>query len=404
MEKLSLRFDVAQAPCLSASSQKYVGSPESLNRSRRLSVLREQLVRENRRSAAPFSHPLAGRGPLQTLCNQIRDVSRIADAIAISADSASDSRLQELCSDLRRLLQTQQRWTERLENQIWRLETQGKLMRRLQQVLQQGSPGTDQIWELCELIARETQAIPEGLLLLPEPGQRIAIAQDCASEFAARTIEKARLCVFTGMSILPDVRGAELVAATFLSCFRKQSHSTSGTTETLPDADLKAVLQISGVLEESSVARGLGDDSVRLINVATDFSDHIDEHAPTAAENLVPPAIREYYSALAESWPSSLHRDEASRAMARSLCSALGLTGPADSAAEMCDDDGDEKLVLFHKLRLHDGETSEESLKNSSVDSSLNVEQPSKAIRRPRFLQSTASAGASSRFRVFSEE
>ena len=113
---------MAQAPCLSASSQKYLGSAESLNRSRRLSLLREQLVRENRRSAAPFSHPLASRGPLQTLCHQIRDVSRIADAIAISADSASDTRLQELCTDLRRLLQTQQRWTERLENQIWRLE------------------------------------------------------------------------------------------------------------------------------------------------------------------------------------------------------------------------------------------------------------------------------------------
>jgi hypothetical protein len=401
---LSLRFDVAQAPCVSASSQKYLGSAESLNRSRRLNLLREQLVHENRRSAAPFSHPLASRGPLQPLCNQIRDVSRIADAIAISADSASEGRLLDLCSDLRRLLQTQQRWTERLENQIWRLETQGKLMRRLQQVLQQGSPGTDQIWELCELIARETQAIPEGILLLPEPGHRISMIHDGASGFAARTIEKARLCVFAGISILPDVRGAELVASTFLSCFRQQSQSFSGSLLSLPEADQQALLQLSTVIEKSSIERSLSSEGVRLVGVANEFSEHIEEQALKASENLVPPAIREYYSALTQSWPSSLHLDEASQEMARSLCSALGLSEPADSVTKSCDDDGDEKLVLFHKLRWHEGEKSSESEGSVSLDVSSSVTEPSRVIRRPRFLPPVSSSGASSRFRVFSEE
>jgi hypothetical protein len=401
---LSLRFDVAQAPSLSASSQKYVGSAESLNRSHRLSLLREQLVRENRRSAAPFSHPLASRGPLHALCNQIRDVSRIADAIAISADSASEGRLQALCSDLRRLLQTQQRWTERLENQIWRLETQGKLMRRLQQVLQHGSPGTDQIWELCELIARETQSIPEGILLLPEPGHRFTIAQDGHNGFAARTIEKARLCVFAGMSILPEIRGAELVAATFLSCINQRTGEFPGSPDTPPDADRQAFQQLSDVLEESSIARPLSSDGVRLVDVANEFSEHIEEQALKASENLVPPAIREYYSALTQSWPSSLHLDEASQEMARSLCSALGLTEPADSVTKSCDDDGDEKLVLFHKLRWHEGEKSSESEGSVSLDLSSSATEPSKVIRRPRFLPPASSSGASSRFRVFSEE
>ena len=400
----SLRSDVAQAPCLSASSQKYLGSAESLNRSRRLSLLREQLVRENRRSAAPFSHPLASRGPLQLLCNQIRDVSRIADAIAINADSASDGRLQELCSDLRRLLQTQQRWTERLENQIWRLETQGKLMRRLQQVLQHGSPGTDQIWELCELIARETQAIPEGILLLPEPGHRTTFTSDGASGFAAKTIEKARLCVFAGMSILPDVRGAEMVAATFLSCFRQQKTLVPGSPDTVPYSDMQAILQLSSVLEEASISRPLSSDGVRLVSVATDFSEHIEEHALKAADVLVPPAIREYYCALTESWPSAMHRDEASQEMARSLFSALGLKVSEQSVPDVLDDDGDEKLVLFHKLRWHDGETSSEFKENASCDSSSIAEQPSKVIRRPRFLRSAPSSSAGVQFRVFTEE
>jgi hypothetical protein len=401
---LSLRFDVAQAPCVSASSQKYLGSAESLNRSRRLNLLREQLVNENRRSAAPFSHPLASRGPLQPLCDQIRDVSRIADAIAISADSASEGRLLDLCSDLRRLLQTQQRWTERLENQIWRLETQGKLMRRLQQALQQGSPGTDQIWELCELIARETRAIPEGILLLPEPGHRISIVHDGASGFAARTIEKARLCVFAGISILPDVRGAELAAYTFLSCFRQQSESFPESPSSLPEADQQALFQLSTMIEKSSIERPLRSEGMRLVDVTKEFSEYIEEKALKASENLVPPAIREYYSALTRSWPSSQHQDEASQEIARSLCSALGLSEPADSVTKSCDDDEDEKLVLFHKLRCHEGHKSCESEGSVSLDDSSSVTEPSRVIRRPRFLPPASSSGASSRLRVFSDE
>jgi hypothetical protein len=90
--------------------------------------------------------------------------------------------------------------------------------------------------------------------------------------------------------------------------------------------------------------------------------------------------------------------------MAGLLCSALGLTEPAQSVARTCHEDGDEKFVLFHKLRWHEGETSSESEENSSFDSSSLTTQLSRAIRRPRFLQSTSAAGASSRFRVFSEE
>ncbi|MFO1001270.1 MAG: hypothetical protein U0936_13075 [Planctomycetaceae bacterium] len=395
---------MAQAPCVSASSQSIWDQRNLWNRSRRLSLLREQLVRENRRSAAPSAIPSASRGPPNQLCHQIRDVSRIADSIAISADSASESRLQELCTDLRRLLQTQQRWTERLENQIWRLESQGKLMRRLQQVLQQGSPGPDQIWELCELIARETQALPEGLLLLPEPGHRIAIVHDGTSGFAANTIEKARLCVYAGMSILPDVRGADLAAATFLACFNRQSGWFPTTPEALPEADLRNLLELHGALESSSAAHRISDDGFRLVEVSTELTDQVELHSLKAADNLVPPGIREYYSALAATWPSMLDRDEASRELAKSVCSALGLSEPVNSVIPALEEDGDEKLVLFHKLRWHEGELSSDKVENSHVETISTSEQTSKSIRRPRFLQSTAAHGTAAKFRVFSDE
>lgn len=395
---------MAQAPCLTAPSQKYLGSAESLNRSRRLSLLREQLVRENRRSAAPFSHPLAIRGPLQTLCNQIRDVSRIADAVALNADSASDGRVQELCADLRRLLQTQQRWTERLENQIWRLESQGKLMRRLQQVLQMGSPGTDQLWELCELIARETQALPDGLLLLPEPGHRIAVAQEGTNVFTANTIEKARLCIFAGMSILPDVRGADLAAATFQACLHHQPGWFPATSETSADTNPGAAFERFRTLEIPGRSRPLSSDGLRLVDLASEFSDQLELHSLKANDKLVPPPIREYYSELAASWPSTILHDESSREMARSMCSALGLSEPVNSVAQRFDEDGDDKLVLFHKLRWHDGETSNETERDSSVPSQGFSPRPAKTIRRPRFLPSMGGQGAGVPFRVFSEQ
>ena len=108
--------------------------PETLRRSRRLEILQDQLQRANRRAAGPFSHPYATRGSLSKLREQIRDVSRVADAVLLNAESASDQRISELCGDLRALLQTQQRWTDRLENQIWRLESQSSLMQRLKQL------------------------------------------------------------------------------------------------------------------------------------------------------------------------------------------------------------------------------------------------------------------------------
>lgn len=129
--------------------------------SHRLELLREQLLRENRRSPGPFSHSLVSRGSLWDLREQIWDVSRIADAVATSADSATDVRLEELCSDLRRLLETRRRCTERLENQIWRLESQRELIRRLQQLLKLMDSFTSEVERLSTETA-ERAAPPSG--------------------------------------------------------------------------------------------------------------------------------------------------------------------------------------------------------------------------------------------------
>lgn len=362
------------------------GSPESRNRSRQLGVLREQLTRENRRSAGPFSHPLASQGPLFRLREQIRDVSRIADAVAASADSATDARLNELCSDIRRLIQTQQGWTSRLENQIWRLESQGKLMRRLLQFSAPGSSGTDQLRDLCELIARETQSVPDGLLLLPEPGHRIALPADGVNHLAAMAIEQARFSVFVAMSLLPDGRGADLVAGTFHA-------SASTVTQSAPLNSADAALQIMRSFAEqvmrSTPLRELSGSSSRIVSLTCELLARIERLSFTAADCIVPPGIKEFYGTIAEDWPSSLDGDE--QQMARSICIALGLTD-ATSAERTGIEAGDERLVLTHKLRWHGGENSFEETSAPRTGR--------KRLRPPHFLKASKEAP---RFAVFTE-
>ncbi len=361
------------------------GSAAFPDRSRRLALLREQLLRENRRSAGPFSHPLANRGSLWNLREQIRDVSRIADAVFTNADSATDERLQELCTDLRRLLQTQQRWTERLEDQIWRLESQTALMRRLHHSLLRGSPGTDQIWELCELIARETQAIPDGLLLLPEPGLSIALPTDGVNHLAAFSIEQARFCVFTAMTMMPDVRGADLVASSFhASASRILLQNPPQPSDPTKNPLHSFALQLSA----ATPRRTLNEESQRLIDVAADFSLHLDQAANETPAPIVPPAVKEFFGPIAARWSSSQHLEEARAQMARSFCKALGLgdIATADSlnteqhAGGHNDDEADERLVLSHKLRWHQPER----------EFGTNGPTPAphgKRLRRPNFLK-----------------
>ncbi len=393
---------MVEVACQSRSAEKYTGSTESQNRSRRLLLLREQLRRENRRSAAPFSHPLASQEPLCRLREQIRDVSRIADAVATSADSATDSRLNELCSDLRRLMQTQQRWTERLENQIWRLESQQKLMRRLQLVLLQGSPGTDQLWELCELIARETQSIPDGILLLPEPGHRIVLTSTGINGLAASTIEQARFNVFAGMSILPDVRGADLVAGTFHSSAKRVIHAIRNGEA---DESVSQMLTFAEQLTSLTPTRGLNPESERLIELTHGFTAIAEQRSLEAVDNLVPPAIREFYSELVERWPKEGKLDESTQEMALAFCRSLSLadsptTTDSTTAHSIVTDDDDAAIVLAHKLRWHDGNNANEESFAAGLQTSRERQAVKKQIRRPNFLKPSSEG---SRLSVFCE-
>lgn len=317
-------------------------SREFQNRSRRIGVLRDQLRRENRRSAGPFSHLLAVRGPLSKLSDQIRDVSRIAEAVAHSAEVAGDRKIDELCANLRRLLQTQQRWTERLENQIWRLESQTRLMRRLQQVLLQHSPATDQIWELCEQIARETQSLPDGLLLLPEPGQRIVMTAQGINQLAASAIERARYSVFAAMTIQPDVRGADIAAG----AFRQWAHRASGLM--IPSIDERSVEQFAGQLMSALSTKTVPDSSSQLISASEEFSQRVDRHSETAADNVVPPEVRQFFRVIWDDWTP----DADEQAMATQVSEAFGIDPNVNAPVT---EETDDRLVLAHKLRWHDG-------------------------------------------------
>ena len=372
---------MVEAPSLRSSAYSDFETIDSTGHFRRLRILREQLLRENRRSAGPFSHPLAAHGPLWRLREQIRDVSRIADAVVASAELASETRTNELCTDLRRLLQTQQSWTERLENQIWRLESQALLMKRLQQVLLHGSPGTDQIWHLCELIARETQAIPYGLLLLPEPGQRITLPFEGVQSFAAMAIEQARLGVYAAMSLLPDLRGAEIVVGILQASARRVA---AGLCTENQDETSSEILAFADIILRQTATQVPADKADTLINAAQDFTAHLEQMSLTTADCLVPPGIREFYHVVSERWPLQFGQDDQQPAM--SFCGALGIAAPSRNSGQNLTNDGDDRLVLTHKLRWHSGDSARRAV-HSKQESPSRVRRPNlpgAVTERPR--------------------
>jgi hypothetical protein len=339
-----------------------------MRRSRRLEILQDQLHRANRRAAGPFSHPFANRGLLSKLREQIRDVSRVTDAVLLNAESANDQRLDDLCSDVRSLLQTQQRWTDRLENQIWRLESQASLMRRLQQLLLDRSPANDRLWELCEAIARDTQALPSGLLLLPEPGQCVLLTRDHVSSRAAWSLEQARLAVYSAVTLLPDVRGADIVAQTL--------QASSLQLLELVGRDHEASVFAEPLWMQRSAIAGPPREVSRIINVAGQILAATETLSLTAADNIVPPAIEEFYAGLAFAFEAKIANDQDLK-MARAICLALGLP-VRNSGSNLADSQAtdDAAIVLTHKLRWHDGASNEVAEKSPSA-------RP--RIRRPHF-------------------
>jgi len=382
-------FEIATARW-SAAHNVFDAKPSS--HSRRLELLREQLLRENRRSAGPFSHPLVSRGPLWDLGERIRDVSRIADAVATNADSATDARLDDLCSDLRRLLETQRRWTERLENQIWRLESQSKLMRRLQQLLLHGSPGTDHIWEMCELIARETQAVPDGLLLLPEPGHRISLSSDGVNFLASMAIEKARLSVFAAASLLPQVRGADLVAGAFhVSASRIIQAIALNPFEDSVTPTQAFAQQLTLLTPQVPMAN----ETMQLLELMNGFTSEVEKLSTETTDRAVPSIIKDFYRAIADRWPDSHPDEDLDQEMVRSICLAFGLMPHDANLQHPAVESDDGSLVLTHKLRWHAGE---QPIAVASENSTPPLQ--GKRLRRPNFLKAATDGPT---FSVFAE-
>lgn len=388
--KFDLRLPVSDVSTL-LPSEESLRAPETMRRTRRLEALQNQLQRANRRAAGPFSHPFAIRGTLAKLSEQIRDVSRVTDAVMLNAEIASDQRVNEICSDIKSLLQTQQRWTDRLENQIWRLESQTSLMRRLQKLLQDRSPGNDRMWELCETIARETQALPTGMLLLPEPGHRVLLSNDPLTSRVSWSIEQARLAVFAAVTVLPDVRGADIVARTL--------HAASSHLLEFAGRDLDTSVFSESQWMQRDVIANHHQKQSRLIEQAGHVLSATDSLSMTVLEMIVPPAIEDFYGGLLATIAASALNEE-DLTMAHAICNALGLSAANTTSRhdkiDLVAGDAvavdDAAIVLTHKLRWHDGAQSHAAKPAGESHS---------RIRRPHFA---AAGGAGAALTVFARE
>jgi hypothetical protein len=213
------------------------------------------------------------------------------------------------------------------------------------------------------------------LLLLPEPGHRVLLAHHQVSSRAAWALEQARLAVCSAVTLLPDVRGADIVAQTLQASalhlleFSGRDYETSVFAEPL-------------WIQRPAIA-GPSEPVSRLINVAGHVLEATDSLSLTAVDNIVPPAIDEFYGRLVNVFSPNTIGDQ-NLDMACAICHALGLpvANPQAYAVDSSAAD-DAAIVLTHKLRWHEG----------TVDQA--AEQPQSArprMRRPHFAASNSPA------------
>lgn len=346
-----LRLTVLQATHPSFTSSG------NLNQSwdRRLESLRNQLTTQNRRATGPFSHPLARLGPLQKLREHIRDLSRLADAAILNAESSSPERMQTLTNDLKALLQTQQSWTDRLENQIWRLESQAKWQSQLLRLVKQENLTACDLGDFCTSLAGEASSLPSGILLLPEPGLSFAPIRSFTgwSKSLSWTVEMARISVFTASSLCPEIGGGQLVSNALLASIESNDYPAGGPSES------GAFREAIRICSESSAAP---DRQVPgLMRIVRRFMSLIEDVSVSTRDRLIPPELIDLYSrscrqlySLSEASESEMGRVSAGQdvAIIDAFMKRIGLTIPESMSSSV-----GESTILTHRLRWHDAES-----------------------------------------------
>ncbi|MEZ6043869.1 MAG: hypothetical protein R3C20_25510 [Planctomycetaceae bacterium] len=374
---------------------------------RRLFALREQLKRLNKRSSGPFSHPLSTHGPLRQLREHICDLSRLADAALLSAEISESSHSQTLLKDLRVLLKTLQAWTSRLENQIWRLESQQMWTDRLQKILAERCVSEESVTSFCDAISRETISVPCGSLLLPEPG--LPVVRHCSgsnsrpilpTELSASnsgrcagldkdpgwSVEQIRISVYTASTILPEMRASDVaVRALQLSSEKLRlilPSTTSSTSAMQPPVCVAAEphsIFAGGIAvpghrgSEEQPDLPLLDSLCLSAQTALQW---IHETSLSAGEMLIPPAVADFYRPVLirlSSEPDASPLNLRNHQMKGQILKLLGIrdgdyvtdstdagASPSNSASALSLSATEEQLgrsaILAHKLRWHAGE------------------------------------------------
>jgi hypothetical protein len=312
----------------------------------RIEQLRDELRRQNRRAAGPFSHPLAARGPLKKLREHICDLSRLADAALLNAESAESHRIPTLTKDLQILLQTQQVWTDRLENQIWRLESQSMWQHQLCEVLSERPLSHQSILRVCTSLTRETLAMPSGAMLLPEPGLPATLSvPETLRGALGRFVEQIRYAVLLAGRLLPDVPAAEVAARMLqLSVMQPEFKAAIAAEDS---ATLAQAIEELGTIE-------FGDPSEqRIFAVTNQVLSTIDHASVSAADCLIPPLIQEFYSRACCSLVDANAADPCMMTVTMLRC--LSLEAPHSCPDPASRENHPSATILTHKLRWHDG-------------------------------------------------
>ena len=162
--------------------------------------LRIDSQRQNRRLGTPLSQKEVCNPAISRIVDQIRILVRLIDSELLKYDMSSESVLPP--ESIRSLIELNNRWADRLENQIWLLEDNLQHGKQLNDLLCKLFGGGASAFPSFDRFAHEfadrIHQIPEAHLLLPEPG--LILSEELAghvepgmSESIAKALQTTRL-------------------------------------------------------------------------------------------------------------------------------------------------------------------------------------------------------------------
>lgn len=371
-----------------------------------IEAIRADFQRQNRRLGAPLSRDEVRSPAISRIVDQIRILLRLIDSELLKYDANRETVLPP--DSIRALVALNNKWADRLENQIWLLEDNLQHGRELNGLL-------------CELFADKACAfpafdrfahqftdrikqIPKSHLLIPEPGLILSSelhghVEPGMSECIAKALQTTRLVAWSQGHSRRLAKGrrqgilfALLRDAGLFAIDRRFRKSRS-----LSDLNLKSRQLVAEVVSgwkgvPVGLAKMLADGcplsdqqpAARLVESASRLVELMEAQSMELAKKNVLAEPKTAFSPAVRQLLAESRGGQFDEHLAKELVSTLGLNPQSGKTSAGFA----ERLLLFKRLRRHDAHVSEATDESSSASAANTVSStPRSKVPAPRFLR-----------------